>query len=367
MTVAATVETPVSQPSAAGGSRSESAPAAAPAGTTVTHGDAGSALIAAAERAIAEEKGAASSAAGAPAPKAGDTPEVAGATSTEQPPKAGQPEVPAQTGKSEPARNPELEAQFTRVARNAQSKVLEALGLKGVTFESLPQVKKDIGISIGILNDLRKDPRDFHRRLGAELEAQGGGPAASTFKFPDGVLLAEDGKTRAYSQDQIIKEIVPYLEKQITQALLSNGALSKVINYVDEETERKASESQSSARKQTIATVLQEVRNQPHFKENEPAIVAQISAWNEEHPEMLQSRGLAWAVQAAYTKVLNEKVYGESYRNSVEQSIREDMRKKAAGGSGPAADVGRVEGKKKELNSVDALAAHMRELDSASA
>lgn len=363
----ATVETPVSVPSSAGGSRSESSPAAAPAGTTVTHGDAGSALIAAAERALAEEKGAASSAAGTPAPKAGDTAEAAGATGTEQPPKAGQPPDPSQAGKPEAARNTELETQFTRVARNAQSKVLEALGLKGVTYEQLPQVRKDIGISIGILRDLRKDPRDFHRRLGAELEAQGGGSASQPFKFPDGALVAEDGKTRTYSQEQIVKEIVPYLEKQITQALLSNGALSKVINYVDEETERKASEATTNQRQQNIRSVLVEARKSPHFSENEKDIMAQIAEWHQNDPEMLQARGVAWAVQAAYTKVLNEKVYGQGYENAVEQRIRENMRKKAAGGSGPAVEQGRTDGKKKELNSVDALAAHMREMDSASA
>lgn len=360
-----TVETPVATPSSAGGSRSESSPAAAPAGTTVTHGDAGSALIAAAERALAEE-GAASSAAGAPAPKAGDTPEAAAATGTEQAPKPGQPADPTQTGKPESARNPELEAQFNRVARNTQAKVLEALGLKGVSYDQIPHVKQRISVAFGILQDLQKNPKDFHRRLGAELGEQGETSPAD-FKFPDGGLVAEDGKTRAYTQEQIIKEIVPALERKITQSLLSNGALSKVLDFVDGETQRKADESKTTERQQTVRSVLGEARQQPHFKEHESDIMAQIAAWNESHPEVLQARGVAWAVQAAYSKVLNEKVYGEGYKNSVEQSIREELRKKAVGGANPATVQGRSEGKKKELNSPEDLAAHMRELDAASA
>lgn len=365
-----TIESPASTPSAVGGSKTESTPTSAPSGTSVTHGTAGSALIAAAERAMKEE-GAASSAATAPAAKpAGDTtgtvtkPGDTTTASTQEPP-AGQ----ASSGTTEPARNPELEQRFQNVARNAQTKVLEALGLKGITYQQIPAVAKEIQIAFGILRDLRKNPRDFATRLAAELDQQDGTAATGApgeFKLPEGRLTTEDGKTRVYSEDQIRAEVIPALKKLITQELLSNGALSKVINYVDEETSRRQSEQQETERRQTVASALTEAREWPHFKEHEQKIVSIIAALNAADPARIKARGVAWALSYAYNQVLQKDIYGEGYRNTIENQVREDMKRKANGQTGATADgTGRVDGTKPKLDNVTDLAEHLRRLEAA--
>lgn len=367
MSETATVETPASTPSAAGGSRSSSAPASAPAGTNVTHGTAGSALVAAASK-MMEEEGAASSTAQPTGAPSGDTSNPAG-TTTGQPtaatPQGGNGQ--AQPSGTEPARNTELEGRFRNVARNAQAKTLEALGLKGVSYDQIPEVSRQVQMGLRMLSDLKRDPRDLYRRLGAQLgEMDGENGTETPLKFPDGSLVAEDGKTRVYSQEQILKEVVPSLEKAITQKLLSNGTLQRVIGFVDDETQRRETEAGERQRKETVSQVLGEMRTMPHFKENEQKIVAAIAALHAANPQTIKARGVAWAVNWAYNRVLNQDVYGPTYRTGVEAEIREEMRKKANGGQQPVtSDAGRTDGKKTELRSVDELAAHMRKLEAA--
>lgn len=360
-----TVESPVVTPTAAGGSRTSSAPATAPAGTTVTHGTAGSALIRAAEAALKTETDASSASTQPGETKPGDTSSTA-ATGDGKPP-AAKPEQttgqqPTTTG-AEGTPNPELEVRFKNVARNAQAKVLKALGLEGVTYADLPAVSKDLKLALGILKDLRTNAADFHKRLGAEISGSGGGGDDKPFEFPKGRLRAEDG-TEAYSVDQI-REIVGSLEQQITKKLLSNGALQNVISFVDEESERRQASSKQAKNRETVTSVLTEMRERPHFKENEKDILNIIAAWNESQPDVLRARGVAWAVAAAYTQVLNSKVYGPSYESSVEARVRDDMKKKA-GGSTIVQPTGLGgDGKKPELTNVSQLAERMRQMEAA--
>jgi hypothetical protein len=363
----ATVESPASTPPAVGGSKSSNAPASAPAGTSVTHGTASAALIANATKMMEAEAGASSASTQPggivpPGDTSGATPPAgSAATAPPQEPPTGQ--QPPEGG-AEGTRNPQLEARFQTVARNAQAKVLQALGLSGVTYQQLPALARDIGIGRGLLADLRKDPRAFHARLGAELEGAGGAPEAP-FTLPQGKLKAEDG-TFAYSADQMA-EILAGFKKDITRELLQNGRIQDVISFVDGESERRSTEEAENARKQTISSVLTEMREKPHFKENEKDVIALIAAWNHADPARLRQRGVAWAVQAAYDEILQKKVYGVSYEANIEAKIREDMRKKAGSTTIVDANVRGGDGKKPELNSVDALAEHMRRMEATGA
>jgi hypothetical protein len=237
------------------------------------------------------------------------------------------------------------------------------LGLGNVTYQQLPDVAKELRTALTLLADFRKNPADFISRVDAHLKTNGG--VAQPFKFPDGRLKAEDG-TLAYSAPQV-QEILQEFKKDLTRELLSQGPLQNVISYVDRESHQREADDTARQAQETITSVLTEARQLPHFKENEQDIVNLIAAWNETHPEVLKSRGVAWAVQAAYNQLLTKKVYGPSYESGVENRIREEMKKKAAGGSVTVdPNVRGGDGKKPEITNVSQLAAHMEKLAAAS-
>lgn len=332
-----------------------------PAGLNITSGTASEALIKAASSAEAATQS-------APVAKpAGDTPPAGGdkttpvttTAATELPKVEGQPDESAGKGEAP-------EARIQTAVKNARTNLLtqfgQAIGLtdaNGRARAVSTSDVEDIRIGMNLLRDLRTDARGFGTRLFQELGIELPQPKTEDYTFPKASLKSDDGQ-EAYSAGDIGK-IAEILERKITAKLLGeveplrNAELSRAEQI--QETQRRT-ESREMA-----GTVLTQMRNRPHFKENEPAVKARVAELLEADPQLHLRIGAVAVMQQAFQDVLETKVY-PTLGQEAERKVREDNQRQAAGSTLVHPAVGAGDGKKVEITNVTQLAKRMEDMAS---
>jgi hypothetical protein len=319
----------------------------------VTSGTASEAMIKAAT--------AVSSADSAPASPAGDTPAKTIPSESGAPPAATGPAT--QEGSAAPAAATRTEApagdripenRIIAAARNAREKTtadIEArYGIKGVSPD-------DVKVALSVLQDMRRDPADFARRLAAELQQRDGGAPEKTDQYPEPDLVSPDGKLKTYS-DATLQQMFEIRDRQVEARVMAK--LKPVMEFHQTEQDRQAQAEKSQQVKSLVERTLSEARKLPHFtKENEPRILELLQ---DVDPETRQAIGPIAAMYLAYNQFLAESVF-PGIDAAAEAKVRASNTRKAAASNGQVhpTDHG-GDGKPQTLDNPTQLARHMERL-----
>lgn len=331
---------------------------AAPTSTgNVTSGTASDAMIKAAM--------AASSAEGAPAPKAavaGDTPVAGGPGKVVAKPEAiAQPKPDGQadtTVKDGAVPLPRHEA-AVKNARDAGRAEVEKHyeGFKGLNVE-------DARVGSELLTEMRRDPEAFARQLLSEVEQSNGGKKTETVdlneKFPPASLVSADG-AKAYS-DTDVQKILDIRDRQVEARVMARMKPAMDF-YGTEKSEREKAQIRADVA-ETVTLAMTEARKLPQFKENEPLVEEKLAAMD---PALKKRVGPIAAMHMAFQQVLAEKIL-PGYDTAAAERVRAENAKKAATSAGqvhPTEQGG--EGKKPELKNQTDLARHMEKMAEAAA
>lgn len=278
----------------------------------------------------------------------------------------------------EPRRNIILEnarkkAADEAVANHWSAQYDEEQVQQGVGFAAAIN-RNPIGFAVQLVGELMENPRAAalltqhlgqHFGGGGEPAATGGGFDAT--KLPKGRLTSEDGKTRAYSEDQI-PELFAYFKEQIMGELGSEiDPLRERFAALDEREEavQVIHESRQEAR-----DLLREMRAldrwpKPDATGKNPGEV-KIHGYLAEIPKEVKQRiGYEAAVRRAFQRYLDSDVF-PAFSQKSEEAAREDMKRKAAAAAGHVAPGGGAPGvPAKKPTNVRELAKHLESLASA--
>lgn len=292
---------------------------------------------------------------GAPDPNGAADPKPT-AAATEQPGKDGKPAVVAAPGTSGEA----PEARITAAVKNARTATTQAVlshyGIQGAKVE-------DVKAGMELLQDIRRNPKDFLQRLAAELGSQPDGKEEEEEAFPAPDLESPDKRFKTYS-DSTLQKMLDIHGRRIQKKLM--GEMRPVLDWVGQE-QGNRTEAEASAHIQKITgSVLAEARKSPHFKDNEPAILERMRAMPQ---ELKQAIGPVGTMMLAFQQLQSEMVFPNieaEAEKRAEAKLKATWQKKAASSSGTAhpTDQG-GEGKTPQLKNVDDLAAHMERMANA--
>lgn len=241
------------------------------------------------------------------------------------------------------------EFRIQAAVRNAREELTKKLGWA----EGLDQ--NDVKIALGIIAQLRSDPRSFATQLMSEIADERDAPE------PEPDLISEDGKHRAYSA-ALQKQIWDIREKRLKREF--KGELSP-LQQSEAGRQQFAQRAAIMRNAQAVAKdALTEIRKQPHFtKENEPAIAAKLNAID---PQVRQTVGSVAALYMAYNQFLAEKVF-PTIASTTEQDVITDMQRKAAASAGGVRPASNGGAKPKVLRNERDLAEHLQNIVSTGA
>lgn len=219
---------------------------------------------------------------------------------------------------------------------------------------------EDAKLALQLLGEIRTDPRKFYGELSQRLgvqQPQTGAPEKTEdpLAFPQPELVAQDGKTRAYSDRQIV-QIADIIKKQVL------GELRPVTEFYESETESRQAAAVQAEAKAIVTPVMEHARTLPHFKDNEELIKAEFL---KTPPALRAQIGPVAAMYRAYNTVLAAKVF-PTVNADAEKKVRETNQRKVATSQGVhPVDTGGAQAKPVKLRdgNVNDLAAHMARLE----
>jgi hypothetical protein len=215
--------------------------------------------------------------------------------------------------------------------------------------------------ALQLLKDLQSDPQSFFKELGERIKGLDGG-AAEDEAYPEADLVNKDGTLKTYSHATHLKALDIHGRKVVAQVMKE---LKPFLSFTQSEQQRRQSEQAEATRVQQIDEALRDVRTRKHFTpENEPAILEILQAIPAEDRK---AKGPAWALNVAYNRFLEERVF-PTLETDTDKRLRDEYQRKAAAGSGGVHPTGQGgDPKPQVIKGVDGLAKHMEQLAAAAA
>jgi hypothetical protein len=215
---------------------------------------------------------------------------------------------------------------------------------------------RKLGPALQLLKDLQSDPQSFFKELGERIKGLDGG-AAEDEAYPEADLVNKDGTLKTYSHATHLKALDIHGRKVVAQVMKE---LKPFLSFTQSEQQRRQSERAEATRVQQIDEALKDVRTRKHFTpENEPAILEILQAIPAEDRK---AKGPAWALNVAYNRFLEERVF-PTLETDTDKRLRDEYQRKAAAGSGGVHPTGQGgDPKPQVIKGVDGLAKHMEQL-----
>jgi len=153
------------------------------------------------------------------------------------------------------------------------------------------------------------------------------------WQIPKAALRSEDGK-EAYAAEQVVDIVT----NKVAEALeaFKNEHLQPLGQRFEQMDEREQVVQLIHDSRTEAAEVMAEMRQMPHFKENEAKIGEILKALP---PKLKERAGAIGSLQIAYNKFLRDSVF-PTIETAAEQRVTERMRTKAAAGSGQVTPAG---------------------------
>jgi hypothetical protein len=332
----------------------------APSSSTITSGTASEALLKAAM--ASEATGTGTQPAGDTTPSA-TTPGAGSGdgTGTIPPPKV---DGSSAEGSAAGARdNPELTRRFQSVARNARNSVLQAFGLNPDLDTRSPEFQQqatDMRRAAQLARRLStpEGAKALWEELGQKLGVARPSEPTESFELPAPDLVAPDGKLKAYSAD-VLQKALEVHGRAVKAELLRE--LKPFISEVQSAQSQRQTQEQLARQREMLGRNMEWARTElPHFKEHETDVIEALKTMN---PDLRNELGPVAATYMAYGYVMKTKVL-PALKSTIEKDVRAAYLKDANASQGTVSPVGNGsgEGKKVDLNTPSALAAHMERM-----
>jgi hypothetical protein len=227
-----------------------------------------------------------------------------------------------------------------------------------------PQHQADVKLGYGLIGELRGNPRAFIENIAADLglqivdpKANGGAPAGAApakGELPKPDLLAEDGKTQVYSATAMMRIVEAKVQEAIEKVQSTINPLVESHQTARQQEQERQQRETARAQSQTF---LSSMRERPHFKDHEPAILEKLKSMD---PALRKELGPRAALQQAYLDVLNEVVY-PTQEARTEQKVRDNFLKKANTRGSIAPNTAQPTGEKQRPRNQQELAKRLEE------
>lgn len=206
--------------------------------------------------------------------------------------------------------------------------------------------------ALELVERLERDPKLFHRDLATELRSD----PDDDLVDPEPDLKDMAGNPAAYSAKAVQQLVANASERAFRRFQQENRPLTEFMQQATQQQQEQAALAQG---RQTAATLLSELRQEPHFKEHEREIVAlyaQMGQYRERY-------GAVATLNRAYQKYMVEKIL-PTLSATERTRVVEDMQRSAVGGAQGAPQAASPQPPKRVIRdgNVDDLAARMREI-----
>lgn len=238
--------------------------------------------------------------------------------------------------------------------RNARAEVEGRLGwAKDLT-------KEEALHAVQVYRRMAADPHAFVKALLAEAGAGQAEEEEEELVDPDGDLISEDGKTKAYSEGAV-KKLMQNLTSRLRAEM--KPALTFAQKAEQEAQTRETVRGIVQESRQVASQAWETISKAPHFEENRAAISEAFAAID---PAFRRQVGSVAALYMAYNKVLAEQVLPNNEKKVGDKNLK-DLQRSAVASAGNVRPGSKQAPKAKiKDGDVDALAAHMERMYSGS-
>ena len=251
------------------------------------------------------------------------------------------------------------ESRIQAAVRNARAETRAEVEREYAAFRGLDP--DAVQTAMSVVDALQSDSKGFLMELASRLGMTVGDggqkpepPQVSEFKMPQADLVSADGKLRTFSEGavaNIVKDLTAHVLSQV------DGRLKPISSFVKDEQTTREQTRQEEERRQGVLSAIEDVRQLPHF--DEKGVLETLRAMS---PQERARLGPVAALKKAYLTYTNDQVL-PNLNSAAETRVREQARRKMATSMGTVRpEAGAGAGKAPNLNSVDALAAHMERL-----
>lgn len=234
--------------------------------------------------------------------------------------------------------------------------------------------RNPVGFAVQLVGELMENPRAaalLSQHLGQHFGggANRGEPDRTVPKeLPKGRLVGEDGKTRAYAEDQM-PEVVAFIKNQLMEEL--GGEINPIKERFAALDEREEAVQVIHESRQEARSLLTEMRGLSHWPKPDPTTnknpgEVKIHSYLAQIPAEVKAKiGYEAAVRRAFQTYLDKDVYPTLSQRS-EEAARDDMKRKAAATAGHVAPGGGAAAvPAKKPSNVRELSAHLEQLAAA--
>lgn len=215
---------------------------------------------------------------------------------------------------------------------------------------------EEVEAAISLVTTLKKDKVAFWRELGDLIGQKAPAGETADEAFPEADVISSDG-VKVFSSDALKKTLDIFKKQLMTQF---QGELRPLMEFRDGELSTRERAGLVNNAKSLAGRALTQARALPHFKENEPAIVAKLQAMD---PAIRKEVGPVAAMYMAFEAVKAETVY-PTWQAESDKRVRAEYDKKAAasGGIHPIGGDGKVR-ETPVIKGQSGIAAHMERLE----